>query len=61
MRSKEERKALHTKQLKPSVKSHTDKVNTSGGEQIVKEKGVWYKVTHVGNKKMYLKLSDTKE
>lgn len=61
MRTKNERKALQSTALKPSIKTGSDTIATTGGEQIIKEGGVWYKLTHIKNKKMYTKLSDKKD
>ena len=61
MRTKEERKSLHSKKLNFSTSAASDSAPTTGGEQVIKEGGLWYKITHIGNKKMYSKLSDGKE
>ena len=61
MRTKSERKALHSTKLNFSTSKASDTAATTGGEQVVKEGGTWYKITHIANKKMYSKLSNDKE
>lgn len=61
MRTKSERAALHTGQLKTVVSGVDDNPRSGGGETIIRENGKLYKATKFGEQKYYTPLSEEKE